>query len=75
MDLFRNLQNQNFGKETRSTGKELRIRPARAEQLRAPGKVADFVGVPFDEPTNFRGLGMIHALNSFCDFGSSSRCP
>jgi hypothetical protein len=32
--------------------------------LRAPGKVADFVGAPFDEPTNFHGLGTTQKGNA-----------
>jgi glutamyl-tRNA synthetase len=46
------------GREHRSTGAELRLRTAQAEQRRAPGKVSDFVGAPRDEPANFRGLGI-----------------
>jgi hypothetical protein len=33
-------------------------RTAQSEQHRASGKAADFVVEPFDEPANFRGLGI-----------------
>ncbi|MDR0625001.1 MAG: palindromic element RPE1 domain-containing protein [Holosporales bacterium] len=33
-----------------------------SEQLRTHGKVADFVGAPFDEPANFRWLGILEEM-------------
>ncbi|MDR0625390.1 MAG: hypothetical protein LBF72_03010 [Holosporales bacterium] len=37
---------------------EQRKRTAQAEQHRTPGKVADSVGAPRDDPANFRWFGI-----------------
>jgi hypothetical protein len=52
---FYNDQNNPYTQDTQKRlGMEGKNFAARAEQLRAPGKVADFVVVLFDEPANFR---------------------